>query len=65
MLRRTTGTDTKTNILFPRPTDKDVKKCRIMIVDDEESVTLAVKKYLHRAGFREFYLVTDATRAIY
>ena len=49
---------------FPRPTDEQVKRCSIMIIDDEEAVVLSVKKHLQLAGFQKFHLVTDATHAI-
>ena len=49
---------------FRRPTDEQVRNSMIMIIDDETSVTLAVRKFLSEAGFKNFVLLDDATQAI-
>ena len=45
---------------FPRPSDDAVRNSLIMIVDDEPSVTCALRKHLENSGFRRFHLVSDA-----
>jgi putative two-component system response regulator len=49
---------------FRRPADEQVRNSMIMIIDDETSVTLAVRKFLFEAGFKNFVLLDDATQAI-
>lgn len=49
---------------YPRLSDDQVKTSRIMIVDDEEAVTLALRKYLSEVGFSNFVLVNDGSQAI-
>lgn len=49
---------------YHRPADEQVKHAMIMIVDDEETVTLAVRKFLSEVGFCNFVIVNDASQAI-
>jgi PleD family two-component response regulator len=50
--------------VFHRPSDEQVKNAFIMIVDDEEAVTLAVRKCLSEVGFNNFVLVNDASQTV-
>lgn len=50
--------------LYPRSDDELVKSALIMIVDDEPSTTIAIKKHLELAGFVNFRIVTDSSRAV-
>lgn len=49
--------------LYPRENDEVVKTATIMVVDDDEATTLAIKKYLKTAGFRSIVLETDSAAA--
>ncbi len=53
-----------TPFLFPRSTDDEVKNSTIMIVDDEAVVTHVVQRHLEMAGFANFHLVNDSSKAI-
>ena len=50
--------------VFPRPNDDLVKSALIMIIDDDESTTHAIRKHLQLAGFSNFKLITDSHTAI-
>ncbi len=51
-------------LVFQRPKDVRIKQSTIMIVDDEESVVLAIQAHLRHSGFQHLLKVTDATRAL-
>ena len=50
--------------VFPRSNDELVKNALIMIVDDEPSTTVVVRKHLQLAGFNNFMLVSDSGKAL-
>ncbi|MEL7498377.1 MAG: response regulator [Planctomycetota bacterium] len=49
---------------FPRENDDQVKRAKIMVVDDDETTTLAIRKYLSSAGFLNILLETDSRNAL-
>ncbi len=49
---------------YHRPSDEQVRKALIMIVDDEPTVTLALRKHLSEVGFSNFVLINDGSQAI-
>lgn len=51
--------------LFPRDNDESVKRAKIMVIDDDEATTLAIRKYLASAGFSNFELVTHSETAMH
>ena len=44
------------SFIFSRPSDEQVKQCRIMIVEDEESVVRKIRNFLKKAGFENFII---------
>lgn len=59
-----TAPQIRPSFLFARPSDEQVKQCRIMIVDDEESVARTVRTFLKQAGFENFIVETEANNTI-
>ncbi len=51
------------NAALPPSIDAPIQNAKILIVDDEPAITDIVKSYLHKAGFRNFHIVNDSSRA--
>ena len=49
---------------YQRESDEQVKNATIMIVDDEPTVALALRKCLSEAGFKKFVLLNNAAQTI-
>lgn len=50
--------------IFPRSNDQLVKNASIMIVDDEPSTTVVIRKHLQLAGFNNFTLISDSNKVM-
>lgn len=50
--------------VVPRANDEQVKNALIMIIDDDEATTIAIRKHLQQAGFLNFKLITNSKIAI-
>ena len=50
--------------LYPRPTDRLVKNARILVIDDEQSTVLVIKKYLTSCEFSNVQTLTDSNLAL-
>ena len=59
------GQVTDTTMNAERATiEESLCNCRIMILDDEETNVLVVKKYLQQQGYRNFDTLTDPRKAV-
>ena len=58
------GDGAMNNYALPRLVDAPIQNAKIMIIDDEPSITEIVKSHLFKAGFRNFSIVTDSSRAM-
>ncbi|MDZ4849780.1 MAG: response regulator [Pirellulaceae bacterium] len=49
---------------YPRPTDDSVRNAKITIVDDEPTVSHIIRLQLTNAGFRNFDVIVDPSKAV-
>ncbi len=49
---------------YPRPTDELVKQAKIMVIDDDESTTEVIRKYLSSCEFTNIETVNNSSSAI-
>ena len=58
------GSTQSSPFLYPRPTDRMVKNARILVIDDEQSTAMVIKKYLTSCEFSNVQTLTDSHLAI-
>ena len=53
----------KSRVTIQEPESCNVTEAKVMIIDDEPSTAIVVKKYLKKAGFTKLSVETDSTKA--